>query len=54
MESKKYVVITFGSYVGIALQKSRDNYVRKLCQIYVKRIRNKTIQFRTKKYLILT
>ena len=30
MKSKSYVVIVFGRYVRIALQKSRYNYVRKL------------------------
>ena len=45
MKSKSYVVIVFGRYVRIALQKSRYNYVRKL--------RNKTMQMGTKKYVML-
>ena len=48
MGSKNYVLVTFGSHARITLQKSSQNYVMKLRSIYVRKLRNKTIQMKTK------
>ena len=52
--SKNYVVITFGSYVGITLQKSRQNHIRKLRQISARQLPNKTMQMKSKNYVLIT
>ena len=54
MGSKIYVIIMFGSYVKIMLQKLRLNYVIKLRWIYVRKLCNKTMAMGGKKYVIIT
>ena len=53
MGSKDYIVITFGSYVRITLQELRWNYARKLDEIHVRQLRYKTMQIRSKNYVVV-
>ena len=54
MGSKSYVVDTFGSCVRIALKKSCQNYIRKLRQINLWKIRNKTMKLEPKSHAEIT
>ena len=48
-DQKEKTLITYGNYVRIMLQKSRQNYVMKLRKIYTRKLINKTMQMKTKK-----
>ena len=52
MDSKSNAVVTFGNYVRITLQKFLYNYVERFVKFMSKKLRNKTMQMRTKKYVI--
>ena len=50
MDSKNYAITTFGSYVRITPQKLRQNYVKKLRQINLRKLHNKIMQMESKNY----
>ena len=51
MWSINYGAITFRKYATFTIQELRYNYIRKLCQIYVTQLCNKTVQMGTKNYI---
>ena len=52
MDSKSNAVVTFGNDVRSTLQKFLYNYVERFVKFMSKKLRNKTMQMRTKKYVI--
>ena len=53
MGSNNCILLTFGIYVRIMLQKLRQTYVRKLRQINFRKLRNKAMQIESNSYVVI-